>query len=161
MGMISTYTGIPTDEQKLFFKGEKMKRGVVLDDYEVTDGCTIHVHYDLRPEDLIKLEKHTTAGRNISREEVASNTQRDSREIHKLFSNNIEKLTAVFNELDRESDAHVWLAEAKRRLYQTVPSVSPAEMEAVFREMGANEQGHIEPEQWLDYFQRFKSATDI
>merc|ERR1712137_73268 len=116
----------------------------------------IYVHYDLRPEDLLTLEKHTTLMRSGDSSVTDHSAEKNSTEVHRLFAANLEKLTSGFNEIDNDHDEHVWLEEAKRLLYKTIPSISPAEIEKVFVEMGANEHGHITREQWLDYFQRFK-----
>lgn len=131
---------IPPTRQRLFYKGVKMQDGPALDDYEISDGSTIHLR-------TLGAPSQRAGGRMLD-------SKRDLLpvKVKAFLATHPEELLALFDQMDRNQDQVVSHEEVKSALYETIPGLQPEDMSAVFRAIDDNGSQFVNRREWMEYF---------
>eukprot|EP00811_Abedinium_folium_P034625 NODE_7491_length_1573_cov_17.003458.p1 GENE.NODE_7491_length_1573_cov_17.003458~~NODE_7491_length_1573_cov_17.003458.p1 ORF type:complete len:410 (+),score=96.48 NODE_7491_length_1573_cov_17.003458:137-1366(+) len=143
--MIEDYTLVAPEQQKLYFNGQRMMDGPTLDDYEVQDQSTIHLHFKLRPQD------------------VRRNKKRQSRVLSEAtrirVASYADDCLACFDSADCNGDEILSLEDAKSALYKTIPAITPGDFDALFFMMDDNGSGYVSRKEWVRFFSTLRRTA--
>jgi hypothetical protein len=132
---------MPPTQQRLFFKGIKLENGPALDDYEISDGSTIHL-------------RTTANAKEMADSRAAHRPKKDRlpKKVAAFMVQRPEVLMGIFDLVDRNKDRVISHEEVKAALYETIPGLQPEDMSAIFRALDDNGSEFISRREWMEFF---------